>query len=407
MSRVLDAGDGTRPPRPTGKAVGAPPLRGVRFAHWWVAFVWVLGLLLLALGCNDNLPKATAITHMRILGSQVQVVGDETRATPKPGEQAHVSFLTVFPSQKGTTAKSKTMLISCTAPARFTGGVPVCQEFLDVVSGSGPIDLSAALPLAARRFRCKDLPSSLVHYGSVSVQCIDGDPSADIDVPADFSAANMLLLGVVCERGEAYIDPTDPQIFGCENNSGETIRINAQIPVQHKAADENHNPDIAALTTCFDGCVDGSMWLAPPRPLPADDDCFMDTATGHKTTESHTLPSRLPGDHEVDLRYDGDKRERLPDKSYEDLELTVYTTLGSMERRFTLWSGAGDAGTPMGTGQSTQFDSPVEWHGPAVTDKLPVKGKLVRFFITMRDHRGGFAAATRAVCVYLPASTTQ
>src|SRR5262249_51373355 len=32
-------GGGTRRPRPAGKAVGAPPPRGVRFAHWVVAIV--------------------------------------------------------------------------------------------------------------------------------------------------------------------------------------------------------------------------------------------------------------------------------------------------------------------------------------------------------------------------------
>ena len=72
-----------------------------------IVYAALLGCSALVLACADNLPKATEIVHMRVLGAKLEVVGDETgRATPKPGEQVKVSFDTVFPTQKGSTKNS-------------------------------------------------------------------------------------------------------------------------------------------------------------------------------------------------------------------------------------------------------------------------------------------------------------
>ena len=70
----------------------------------------------------------------------------------------------------------------------------------------------------------------------------------------------------------------------------------------------------------------------------------------------------------------------------------MFTTAGEMERRFTLFGGddEGDKGT---------LREAVEWTPPAYKD-LPSSGKLVRFFVTVRDRRGGFDLATRVACVH-------
>ncbi|MFI5305753.1 MAG: hypothetical protein ACHQ53_00295 [Polyangiales bacterium] len=355
---------------------------------------------LVVLGCQDTLPKATEIIRMRVLGSQVEVDGDPTRATPKPGEDSTVSFLTVFPKLSQTSSDVQTMLIGCTAPSRFSGGLPVCQEFLDAAANGGAANIGKALPAFKRRFHCSDLPASYAQFGTVSVQCLYEDPLAQLTVPLDYAAKQVLLLGVVCERGDAYVDPTDPQIFGCEHDSGETIRVNTLVTVQQKPDQANHNPSLDALTIRLD---DG-LWAAPPTMLPNETQCrsSADPQSGptsnaaDKGKPGQPLPLRDPGEHVIDLIYDAASRETDPTlHEPEDVEITVYDTVGKMERRFTVL-----AGTDKGTGKPAQIVGSVKWEGPGLHGGIPASGKLVRFFITLRDHRGGFSATSRALCLY-------
>ena len=233
-----------------------PRLRMVTFA-----------VFTLVAGCDEDLPKATEIVHMRLLGAQVRVVGDETRATPKPGERIDLSFISVHPTMEGTSSDAQTMLLNCTQPTRYTGGLPVCQEILDFAlrqeeeqrrSGVGEKDDG---PLKAldlpQKVRCYmedvpfapeilDLKGLYEASTTVAMRCIEGDPAVRIDVSPDFTGAEMLYRGVVCERGQAGIDALDPGFFNCLDNDGETFRVHGTVTVQHKDADENHNPDIDA-----------------------------------------------------------------------------------------------------------------------------------------------------------------
>ena len=109
-----------------------------------IAMFVLCGLLV---GCQEDLPKATQITHMRLLGTKLQVVGDESRSTPKPGETVKATFATVYPSQTRTNEGVQAMLIACTAPERYTGGLPICQEFLDAASGRVSGDIRKAIDI--------------------------------------------------------------------------------------------------------------------------------------------------------------------------------------------------------------------------------------------------------------------
>src|SRR4029079_12447870 len=111
----------------------------------------------LLVGCADDLPKATEIVHMRVLGANLQAVNDEddTRATPKPGERVRVSLATVFPSVAESHRFVHAALISCTAPDRYTGGIPVCQELIDLAE-SGQDLLDSPLANMAEFPPCSD-----------------------------------------------------------------------------------------------------------------------------------------------------------------------------------------------------------------------------------------------------------
>lgn len=352
----------------------------------------LLGCCALVLACADNLPKATEIVHMRVLGAKLEVVGDETgRATPKPGEQVKVSFDTVFPTQKGSTKNSQLMLISCTAPTRFTGGIPICQEFLDAAKGADMMDVQSALAMGGQtKLRCSPLLSQPVESGGVAVQCKVGAPTPTLNVRKDFSAARMLFLGVFCEKGTPLIDVEDPALFSCEDNSGETVHLNGLITIQHDKAEANHNPTLDALTIKIDDAQKiNQPWLAPAEPLPTGD---CDTiAKDDRKKPPVTFPLLDSGTHKLLLSYDAAAREK-EDDTLEELELTIYTTAGEMERRFTLWSP--DDPTVHG-----KLEADLDWEPPSA-EKLPDAGKVVRFFITLRDQRGGFDFAERAACVH-------
>jgi hypothetical protein len=217
-----------------------------------------------------------------------------------------------------------------------------------------------------------------------------GAPDVTLNVNKNFSAARMLFLGVLCEKGTPLIDVDDPALFSCEHNSGETVRLNGLIPIQHDKAEVNDNPSLDALTIKIDDAQKiNQPWLAPALPLPADGECGT-SARRDRTKPPVTLPLLDPGTHALLLSYDAAAREKT-DGEPETLELTIYTTAGEMERRFTLWNP--DDPTPGG-----KLEADLDWDPPAA-EKLPKGGKLVRFFITLRDQRGGFDFAERAACV--------
>ena len=98
----------------------------------------------------------------------------------------------------------------------------------------------------------------------------------------------------------------------------------------------------------------------------------------------------MPGAHRIVLRYEADARQQF-DGEPEELEFTIYTTLGEMERRFTLFPSDDQ-------GENGVLESELDWDPPRPSD-VPAAGQLVRFFITLRDQRGGFAMTERVLCL--------
>jgi hypothetical protein len=360
----------------------------------------VFALFAALVGCADKLPKATEIVHMRILGSLLEVIGDETRTSPMPGEHLRVSMISVFPEFSESTDPAQSIFISCTAPTRFSGTLPLCQEFLDAAA-QGSVDVSSVLALAPSRIHCKDI-GDMRTFSGVSVGCVEGNPVTEVAVADDFKASQKLLLGVVCEAGGAYIDPADPLLFGCEGKTklvnskkvdAETMRVNALITVEQSAADENHNPSADAIDMKFE-VTGNESWIAlDPKFMPSLETNCEDQAGGP------SLPKVDYLEHTLTLSYLASEREKVSGKP-EDLEFTVYATSGTLERRFTIFPG-----TDSGKGNPRLLTNSLHWTPP---DSKTLAGisKLVRFFVTVRDHRGGFAIMSRAACVLGPPETS-
>lgn len=341
-------------------------------------------------GCDTDLPRATEVVSMRVLGARLEVVGDETRTTPRPGEQLSVTLATVFPEVDRHLEDAQSLFIGCTAPDRFTGGVPICQEIIDAVVADE--DVADALPMVeGERLRCSDLqPPRRAQEGAVSLACISDEPSVVLDVPESFAADELLLLGVICERGDPFIEPLDPLLFGCADlGGGELVRVQGIFTVRQRESDENHNPDLDALSVLREG----QPWAPAPADLPPEENC-----EGSVTGDDPALHRVVPGEHRITLRYRPDAREENEGEP-ENLELTVYTTLGEMERRFTLFEG-----DEMPDEETGLLQDELNWEPPLILDPDPddrdvIGSKLVRFFITLRDQRGGFAITERALCL--------
>jgi hypothetical protein len=362
-----------------------------------------LGLLaLFTSACQDDLPKATLIEDMRILGSQISVVGDETRSTPMPGESVRVSFATVFPEADQTIERGQLMLISCTAPDRYTGGLPICQELIDAFE-SGAVEEAAALFTAPEQVKCSDIPGGRQTFGGVTVLCLRGEPNVQLTIPEDFKGESALFLGILCERGEAFLDPTTPELFGCEDNDGGSIGLMGTYPVQRRDDQVNHNPDASLLSIEMEPFIE---W----RPIDAEmlaelpEDCAAATATSGTMPADPLFPGVDVGLHELTLRYPAEARERAlnePGEPFENLEISVHATFGEVERQFTVFTD--DSETVSSKRGEVPIDTDPPWLEEEVSwdpeDDVPVTGQLVRFFVTVRDQRGGFNMSTYAACV--------
>lgn len=359
----------------------------------------VAALAACAGACASDLPKATEIERMRVLGTQISVIGDETRATPKPGEQVRLTFATAFPDLDENTDESQMMLVSCTAPDRFTGGLPICQELIDAAE-SGDVD-SSSLLAQPRKIKCSDIPGRRQTFAGVTVACVNGAPEIELPIPDSFAADSAMFLGVICQRGKAFFDPTSTTLFGCDDNDGETIGLHGVYPVQHEDDEVNHNPDISKLSIELEPFIewrpiDGTA-MDGPDGLPEDCAAAAEDA-------GPTLPGVDVGEHQLTLRFPAKEREKIlsePGEPFESLEITVHATSGEVERQFTVF-----------TNESETFGSkrgavPIDTDPPWLEEDLfwdpendvPGGGQLVRFFVTARDQRGGFSLSTYAACV--------
>lgn len=199
-----------------------------------------------------------------------------------------------------------------------------------------------------------------------TVSSANGDaPEASLsfDVPADLDASGRLaILGIVCPDGSPSDDGTR-----CDGGAAGTP-VQLELELAHDD-DVNRNPELQPDSLSFDD----DTW---PEQAAVDGDCaglgFVEVATGSK----HTLGIAL----------DEADRDPLPrtsklDPTRESLQLSHFVSAGDLTRAFETiaWD-------------STELDRRVEWTAPA-------QAGLVRFWLVLRDFRGGSAIASRAVCV--------
>jgi hypothetical protein len=344
-------------------------------------------LYLAAAGCADNLPRASEIKQMRVLGARTEVQGDGSRSSPRPGEMASVTWSMAYPDLKQDDSELASLFTTCTAPTRYTGQ-PVCQELIDAAQSGGSTSLLSVLGGLRKAPTCAQQPNQRIDAGPFSLLCVTGTPRSDLKVESNFGAAAKLIQGIICRNGSPVLDLNDPTGVHCTPRSDvkasevESIAVYGTVPVQHKEADANHNPSMDAARFAFGESELDWPELTPDEVVELADDCAA-AAVDQRVLSSNGL------DEQIVIEYDSEARE-LQAGTPEPLEFSTYTTLGRLDRRFTVFTS--DAKPPL--------KSTLQWSvSKDLRDKLGDRSQLVRFYFTLLDHRGGFSITTRELCV--------
>jgi hypothetical protein len=220
-----------------------------------------------------------------------------------------------------------------------------------------------------------------VSYPSIQITCADGNPIFPIAVEPKPMSDAKLLLGITCDRGEPYFDPKEPALFGCDLSKGGRKELwELTVPLQ---TDEESNLH-PTLTGVF---LDGAQWL--PNEQTTIDKLSTDSAKKVACTDAARdgLLPQISGDRsKVKIGFEAsgfDKYTENGKSEREQLWVAHFTTAGEFSRAKSVLRE-----------ESERVE--VNWTPP--TD-VPDQGMLVRFFFTLRDLRGGFSSAERALCV--------
>ncbi|HEY6079006.1 MAG TPA: hypothetical protein VIW29_09400 [Polyangiaceae bacterium] len=189
------------------------------------------------------------------------------------------------------------------------------------------------------------------------------EASLDFEVPAELDPSGRVLVrGVLCPDTSPSVDGA-----GCQAG-GAAKRVTLELDLS-RADDVNHNPTLEPEAILFDG----EPWSELP---PAAGEC---AGLGYAEVEVGSA-------HTLEVALDAADRDALPrpsklDPSRESLQLSHFTTDGDLSRAF----------------ESVAWDSDAllrraSWSAPAHTG-------LVRFWLVLRDFRGGSDFVQRAVCV--------
>jgi hypothetical protein len=305
----------------------------------WLRALLASGLALVAGACDEiDLPKSWAIAYPRVLAQRSEVVGDETRATPAPGESLRVRVLIAGPEP---IERLSYVVVACPT-VRTNGELPECSAepliALDGVLGEDePFTDELALEL----------------------QLPDEDALQGVD--------ELLIAGSACTDGDAR-GPGDPRAGECKGSDEPALTWAGNVRLARRERDHNHNPELRDEAIAFDG----EVW---PTAVPPDQD--EGTVTVIADGEPHQI--------EVSLGESG--RERF-DGEPEELLLSHFTTAGPLERRFSVL----EAGDPDDRALSVEWRSP----RPPPDVKPPASAKL---YFVLRDQRGGVAFARRTAAI--------
>jgi len=284
--------------------------------------------------CGEPFDPPSLIEKTRVLGARVEVTGDSTRATPRPGEGATVTWIMAAPEA---------------VPALGWAFV-VCRYGF-----ATPTEACSPAPLA-------------VAQGT-------GTPTFEVLVPtADVlgAAPRLQLFGQICENSAPTLDP-QTNLPTCAG-----VGTMATVDIYLELGDQaNHSPGLANRPLWFDG----ADW-------PADDgtvDCasLPHVAAGSKR---HALRlATLSEDRETIVTPSADPTA-APTSAREALQISNFTTAGKLGQTYSFVE-ADDL--------RSEADLEVSWDAP---EAVPASGKVQFTFVARDLRGGvGLATRTACV----------
>ncbi len=323
---------------------------------------FVFFALVFATACSPGFTPFREIEESRIIGAEVRVDSEPTRATPAAGEAATVELVVADPGPR----QGRTYALVVCRPGESQLDVVLCDDPTRVVAFAlvdtlpGPADpkpnprLQFVVPDAATLGDAEELwLQGAVCNGGVVRNLLDDPP----------------------EYGEAYdpclADPlADPQPVG--------QLITSRIKLEVDDNSRNTYPDILSLT--FDG-VDFTSTAPADAPvvgcagmgyveIPADDTAHTIAVTSSPSSRESYVP------------------EALTDPVDEVLALFLFRTAGETDVAFGV----------------IDDDSAVAELGyiPPPAAEVDASGTLVRLWVQFGDERNAYTFLERAVCVTRP-----
>jgi hypothetical protein len=252
--------------------------------------------------CGEPFDPPSLIDKTRVLGARVEVTGDATRATPRPGETATVTWIMAAPGALP----------------------PLAWAFVVCRYGGTPAEACAPAPLA-------------VAQGTGTPSFGVAVPTADVLGPTP----RLQLFGQICQDGAPTFDP-QTNLPACAGlGTATTVDIYLMLDAQ-----ANHSPDLAARPFWFDG----ADW-------PADDATLDCTSLPHVAAGSkgHVLRlATLAEDRETIVTAGGDSTV-APVTTREVLQISNFATAGKLGQSYSFV----EADDPR-----AQADVEVTWDAP-------------------------------------------
>jgi hypothetical protein len=194
------------------------------------------------------------------------------------------------------------------------------------------------------------------------------------------SAIQIAISGAGCQSGAPAVGPAgvDFATATCPNHSETPLLATVNVQVVRNGA-TNMNPNFGRVTVLFDN----DEW-----PVWTENEAVADDCSDLTPSAAHVVAGGVG--HEVAFGVPLDMSETLTQASVhsaarETLSLAHFVTAGELERAYSDVDLDVDPAT-----------ASVGWKAPAV---VPPGGLLVRFYLVLRDGRGGTDFVERAVCV--------
>ncbi|HEY4105386.1 MAG TPA: hypothetical protein VGM44_15920 [Polyangiaceae bacterium] len=270
--------------------------RFFRRGSWWLvaSATWVCA------GCDVPLKTESLIQETRVLGARVEVAADPGRASPAPGESAHLRVFVAAPD-----------------------GLP---------NVSYAFSLCGVTPSNAGFPNCVTAPFATAFQPNPAI----GDPQFDFQIPSELdpnATPHGFLSGIVCPNDSAVQNADDSA--SCASTTGDTLAFEFDLA---GPGEDNQNPTFAGDSLT----LDGGSWDAN------DATASCDSLTQVNVKSTHRLGVTL-----VDSDFDSLQQVTSEDPMRETILLSQFSTAGDLDHTFVTL-------TPSAAGSETNWLAPSE-----------------------------------------------